>query len=264
MNVVSTQNNPVIILEDFGGVALAQFLEDGPLELHEFLQLAIRLAEMLGEIHERNIIHKDINPANIVWNREAGILKFIDFGISLELSREVTGIKNPNVLEGTLAYISPEQTGRMNRFLDYRTDYYSLGVTFYRMLAGRLPFEWADAMEMVYAHIARQAPSLHELELNIPRAVSDIIHKLMAKNVEDRYQSAMGLASDLKRCRDALQNNGVINNFRPGQADVSVRFQIPQKLFGREAEIAALLSAFERASRGDRELMLVSGLPGDW
>ena len=262
LELTNNQNSPVLILEDFGGVALARSLAKGPLEVSEFLSLAVRLAEILGDIHDLNIIHKDINPGNIVWNREKDIVKIIDFGISLELSREVPGIKNPNVLEGTLAYISPEQTGRMNRFLDYRTDYYSLGITFYHMLAGYLPFESADAMEMVYAHIAREAPSLHELNTNIPRAVCNIIRKLIAKNVEDRYQSANGLASDLKRCQEEFLQGGIIDVFTPGQTDVSDRLQIPQKLFGREDKIASLLTAFERAGQGARELLLVAGLPG--
>ena len=130
IGLVFVHNRPVIILEDFDGLALSYYLESGPMDMGEFLNLASRLANMLGEIHAQNIIHKDINPANIIWNRERDILKIIDFGISLELSREVTSIKNPDTLEGTLAYISPEQTGRMNRCLDYRTDYYSLGITF--------------------------------------------------------------------------------------------------------------------------------------
>ena len=262
LKLENNRNNPVLILEDFGGVSLADILRTSPLAFTEFLSLSVRLAQILGEIHEHNIIHKDINPANIVWNRQRDILKIIDFGISLELSREITGIKHPNVLEGSLAFISPEQTGRMNRFLDYRTDYYSLGVTFFRMLAGRLPFESADAMEMVYAHIARQAPDLRELNANIPTALSAIVRKLMAKNVEDRYQSGQGLIADLKRCQTEFLDTGVIGDFTPGLSDVSDRFNIPQKIFGREDEIASLLNAFERASGGEKELLLLSGLPG--
>jgi predicted ATPase/serine phosphatase RsbU (regulator of sigma subunit)/tRNA A-37 threonylcarbamoyl transferase component Bud32 len=250
----------VIILEDFGGNSLKQLMHDSHLvpvnaggggeQIQKFLHIALQTAEILAAIHAANVIHKDINPANIVLHPETGQLKLIDFGIASVLSRENPTLKNPNVLEGTLAYISPEQTGRMNRTLDYRTDFYSLGVTFYELLTGQLPFKTIDPLELVHCHIAKQPVSPHELNLGIPKAVSEIVMKLMAKTAEDRYQSGWGLKADLECCLRQLQHQGEISEFSLGTQDISDKFQIPQKLYGREAEIATLLAAFERVAGG--------------
>src|ERR687886_2629399 len=168
--------------------------------LEEFLEIAIASTEILGQIHRANIIHKDINPSNIVYNPQTKQLKIIDFGISTQLTRETPSLKNPNVLEGTLAYISPEQTGRMNRAIDYRTDFYSLGVTFYELLTGQLPFPTQDALELVHCHIAKQPVPLCQRNPDIPQVISALVLKLMAKNAEDRYQSACGIKADLEEC----------------------------------------------------------------
>ncbi|HAG82954.1 MAG TPA: serine/threonine-protein kinase PknK, partial [Cyanobacteria bacterium UBA12227] len=180
----------VMILEDFGGESLNRLLNHRKFTLEEFLTLVIRITEILGEIHAATIIHKDINPSNIVFNPTTGQVKIIDFGISSLLSGESVTIPNPNILEGTLAYMSPEQTGRMNRTIDYRTDFYSLGITFYQLLCDRLPFEATDAMELVHCHIAKYPTSPHELSLQIPQVISTLVMKLLAKSPEDRYQSA--------------------------------------------------------------------------
>src|SRR5919202_130112 len=251
----SYQRTLVIILEDFGGESLKQWLNQpvgrqGKISLPEFLNIAINAADSLGNIHAANIIHKDINPTNIVFNPETGIIKIIDFGISTVLSRENPTLKNPNVLEGTLAYMSPEQTGRMNRTLDYRSDFYSLGVTFYELLTGRLPFETTDALELVHCHIAKQPVPPHQLNPEIPKVVSDIVMKLMAKTAEERYQSAWGLKADLEKCLTQLQANGNVTAFPLASSDISDKFQIPQKLYGREAEVETLLAAFERVATG--------------
>ncbi len=256
------QHRWVIVLEDFGGQSLDLLMRSQSFTLKEFLSIAIRVADILGQIHQRHVIHKDINPSNIVLNPTTGQLKLIDFGISTTLTRENPSLRNPNVLEGTLAYISPEQTGRMNRAMDYRTDFYSLGVTFYQLLTGQLPFQTTDAMELVHAHIAKHPPSPHTLKANIPQPLSDIIMKLMAKNAEDRYQSAYGLKVDLEECQRQWQTTGQIDFFSIGEQDVSDKFQIPQKLYGREKEIDLLLSAFERVSQGNSEIVLVSGYSG--
>ncbi len=280
------QNTLVMCLEDFGGESLKIWLAKRSFSPAELLALAIRAAEILGQIHRQNIIHKDINPSNMVWNPTSGVLKIIDFGISTQLSRQHLSLKNPNVLEGTLAYMSPEQSGRMNRALDYRTDFYSLGVAFYEFFSGQLPFETTDAMELVHCHIAKQPPLPVQFKPDIPPAVSSIIMKLLAKTAEERYQSAWGLKADLKEClailqtapvskTGAVQTGAVLKTapaFRLGRHDISDRFQIPQKLYGRKTEIESLLSAFERIAPSDQskiqnpqskiEMMLVAGYSG--
>ena len=250
------QRTLVIILEDFGGSSLKRLMNERmgggakALPLQEFLSIAIQTAQILGTIHSSNVIHKDINPSNILLNPETGIVKIIDFGIATQLTRENPTLKNPNVLEGTLAYMSPEQTGRMNRDLDYRTDFYSLGVTFYELLTGKLPFATTDALELVHCHIAKQPLSPHQLIPEIPNAVSEIVMKLMAKTAEERYQSAFGIRADLEECLNQLQRYGEISDFPLATQDISDKFHIPQKLYGREAEVETLLAAFERVATG--------------
>jgi len=258
------QNSLVIIFEDSGGESLKLGLASQKLTLQEFLLTAIKITRALGQIHQHNIIHKDINPSNIIINSTTGLVQIIDFGISTVLSRENPTLKNPNVLEGTLSYISPEQTGRMNRAIDYRTDFYSLGVTFYELLTGQVPWDYDDAMELVHCHIAKQAVPPHEInpEIKIPKAVSDIVMKLLEKTAEKRYQSAWGIIADLEECLEQLQAKGTIADFDLAQKDITDKFQIPQKLYGREREIETLLAAFQRVSNGTTEIMLVSGYSG--
>ena len=244
------QNTLVMFLEDFGGESLKILMQQRKFSLKEFLQIAIATTETLGQIHAANIIHKDINPSNIIYNPETEQLKIIDFGISTQLSRETPTLKNPGILEGTLAYISPEQTGRMNRTLDYRADFYSLGVTFYELLTGKLPFETEDALELVHCHIARQPVTPQEIEPKIPLILSQIVIKLMAKNAENRYQTALGLKHDLENCLVQLQATGNLEKFALGKRDITDRFSIPEKLYGRENEVSNLLAAFERVASG--------------
>ncbi len=211
------QNTLVMCLEDFGAESLKIWLDEGrTFTFDELLTLAIRATEIFGEIHGQNIIHKDINPSNIILNPNTGVLKIIDFGISTQLSKQHLTLKNPDVLEGTLAYMSPEQTGRMNRALDYRTDFYSLGVTFYELFTGKLPFESKDAMELVHCHIAKQPVPPCELrnqvssinsvygQTDLPIAISNIILKLLEKTAETRYQSAWGIKADLEKLQENL------------------------------------------------------------
>ncbi|MEG4808816.1 AAA family ATPase [Microcoleus sp. F8-D3] len=256
------QNSLVMFVEDFGGESLTIWMQQRSFTLEELLQIAIATTEALGQIHRANVIHKDINPSNIVYNPETQQLKIIDFGISTQLSRETPILKNPGVLEGTLAYISPEQTGRMNRSIDYRTDFYSLGVTFYELLTGKLPFETEDALELVHCHIARQPVPPHEIKPEIPLIVSQIVSKLMAKNAENRYQTALGVKHDLEKCLVQLQETDSIEEFALATRDLTDRFLIPEKLYGRETEVSSLLAAFERVSTGSAEMMLVAGFSG--
>ncbi len=242
------QNGVALTLEDFGGLALSKFLDATKINLIQFLEIAVQLVQSLGKIHQNQIIHKDIKPDNIIINPETYRVKITDFSISSRLVRENATPSYPSLLEGTLAYISPEQTGRMNRAIDYRSDFYSLGVTFYEMLTGELPFSAIDPLELVHCHIARIAPSPRSLKPEIPEAISEIVMKLLAKTAEDRYQSADGLRFDLETCLAMLQASGNISDFTVGNADRAGQLLIPQKLYGRETEVAALLSAFERVS----------------
>ena len=259
------KNSLILILEDFGGESLKRLIANRIFSLGEFLKIAIQITDILGQIHQQNIRHKDINPSNIVFNPATGQLKIIDFGISTVLSRENQTLQNPNILEGTLAYMSPEQTGRMNRAMDYRTDFYSLGATFYELLTHQLLFASTDAMELVHCHIAKQPIPPHLLSgevKEIPKAVSNIVMKLLAKTAEERYQSAWGIKADLEECLAQLQATGTISDFSLGRYDISDKFQIPEKLYGRESEVEALMAAFERVSQGTTEMILVTGFSG--
>jgi len=255
------QNGYALVMEDFGGISLNDWGMGGTLEsLIEFLRIAIALCNTLDILYRQQIIHKDIKPSNILINPDSKQVKLIDFSIASLLPRETQTLVNPNVLEGTLAYISPEQTGRMNRGIDYRTDFYSLGVTFYELLTGELPFKSNDAMELVHCHIAKAPAALDKFK--VPKSISDIVIKLMAKNAEDRYQSAFGLKFDLETCLRQLQESGKVEDFKIAQRDVCDRFIIPDKLYGRETEVETLLQAFERVSLGATEMMLIAGFSG--
>ncbi|MEA5603520.1 AAA family ATPase [Nostoc sp. UHCC 0252] len=260
------QNGYVLVMEDFGGISLKDYFARNQTRdigtLQEFLQIAIALCNSLEILYSQRIIHKDIKPSNILINPHSKQVKLIDFSIASLLPRETQTLISPNVLEGTLAYISPEQTGRMNRGIDYRTDFYSLGVTFYELLTGELPFQSNDPMELVHSHIAKTAPSIHQINFRIPPVISEIVSKLMAKNAEDRYQSILGLKYDLETSFAQLKTTGKIESFPIAQRDMCDRFIIPDKLYGRELEVQTLLRAFENVSLGATEITLVTGLSG--
>jgi predicted ATPase/signal transduction histidine kinase len=264
----SYRNSYVLVMEDFGGISLQDWrLEDkgkdeNRFSLDEFFNIAIKIASTLEGLHRDRIIHKDIKPANILINPTTNEIKLIDFSIATLLPREIQFVTNPNVLEGTLAYISPEQTGRMNRGIDYRTDFYSLGVTFFQLLTGQLPFTTKDPMELVYSHIAKQPLKADRVNSNIPLILSNIISKLMAKNAEDRYQSALGLKHDLEMCQSQWQETKNITPFELGVKDISDHFVIPEKLYGRQSEVETLLAAFKRVTQGATEMILVAGFSG--
>ncbi|OCQ89667.1 serine/threonine protein kinase [Nostoc sp. MBR 210] len=261
LSLETYNNGYILVMADTGGISLREYIQSNTLSLAEFLYIAIQLSTSLYELHQNRVIHKDIKPANILIHPQTKQVQLIDFSIASLLPKETSEIKNPNILEGTLAYISPEQTGRMNRGIDYRSDFYSLGVTFYELLTGELPFNSDDPMELVHCHLAKMPTVIGNRE-EIPQVVADIVMKLMAKNAEDRYQSALGLKYDLERCLTQFQDTGQIINFEIGERDVCDRFLIPEKLYGREAEVNRLLQAFERVASGTSEMMLVAGFSG--
>lgn len=255
------QGRWALVMEDFGGTSLKELGLAGKLAVEDVLELALAMTDRLDAVHRRRVLHKDLNPSNVLYNPAGGRLALIDFGIATTLPQETTAFVSPSVLEGTLAYMSPEQTGRMNRPLDYRTDYYSLGVTLYELLTGRPPFITSDALELVHWHIARQPPSPRELAGEVPQVVADIVLKLLAKNADDRYQSLRGLRADLRECLERLRRGGELEPFPLARHDGTEHFRLPQKLYGREAEVRQLLAAFERVQAG-AVLMLVSGYSG--
>jgi PAS domain S-box-containing protein len=258
------EGRAVLILKDPGGELLDRVL-DGvpgqPLDLTRFLRVAIGLAAALGQVHSHGLIHKDIKPPNVLVDA-AGNVRLTGFGIASRLPQESQAPAPPEVIAGTLAYMAPEQTGRMNRSIDARSDLYSLGVTLYQMLTGTLPFAAADPLEWVHCHIARQ-PTPPGERAKVPGPLSAIVMKLLAKNAEERYQTASGLASDLRGCLAQWEAHGRIEEFPLGAHDASDRFRVPEKLYGREREIDTLLAAFDRVVAEDvPELVLVSGYSG--
>lgn len=256
------ENSYVIVMEQFGEGNLKELIQGERIPLIDALRISIDIVENLEKIHSKNIIHKDINPTNILWDSSKFETRIIDFNIAIGLRREDTQAETLDQVKGSLPYISPEQTGRMNRAVDYRADYYSLGVTLYELFTGVLPFESDDAMTMVHAHIAKSPKPPHEVILDIPIMISKIIMHLLAKASEDRYQSLHGLKQDLKKCVNSLQTRGIITDFQIGSDDIASSFHIPEKLYGRELELKQLMSAFDKIVHGDASLLLVSGYSG--
>jgi PAS domain S-box-containing protein len=254
----------ILVLKDPGGEPLDRILERDrgqPLELTRLLRIAIGLATALGQVHRHGLIHKDIKPVNVLVD-DVGNVYLTGFGIASQLPHECQAPAPPEIIAGTLAYMAPEQTGRMNRSIDTRSDLYSLGVTLYQMLTGALPFAAADPLEWVHCHIARQ-PTPPGDRAAVPEPLSSLTMKLLAKNAEERYQTASGLEADLRRCLAEWQLHGRIDPFPLGAHDKSDRLLIPEKLYGREREIDALLAAFDRVvAQGTPELVLVSGYSG--
>ena len=291
-------NGFALVLEDFGGVSLREYLGHGepaqggkgknePLNVElqspvsvsipKFLAIAIQLAKILEGLYEYRVIHKDFKPSNILIHPETQQVKLTDFSLASLLPQEIQALQSPSGFEGTLAYISPEQTGRMNRKIDYRTDFYSLGVTFYQLITGRLPFSTTDPMELIHCHISQNPTPPCEINSTVSEMVSDIVMKLMAKTAEDRYQSPQGLRCDLEDCLAQFEEKGEITPFRLGRQDRSDRFQVSEQLYGREREVATLRAAFDRVAGGGsqpktsvsgaansirRELMLAVGFSG--
>lgn len=263
----SMEHRPALVMEHVQGQSIREaFVEHGR-SLVDFLKTAVSVAQTLGELHAQRIIHRNINSGNILIDPGTGAATIIDFSMATRLDTQVSSPGGPEEAACDLAYLSPEMTGRMNRTVDYRTDLYSLGVTFYEILTGRLPFVSDDPQALMHAHMAKNPTPVMVLNPVVPPLISEIVMKLMAKNAEDRYQSAFGLKADLERCLNALKETKDSGNlaglrFTLGADDYSGRFSIPQKLYGRSAATARLMAAFDRAAGGGQELMLVAGVPG--
>src|ERR1700736_3472680 len=256
------EGRTVLVLGDPGGRPLDQ-LVGTPMEMGQFLRVAIGLSAAVRQLHGRGLIHRDIKPANVMIDPTTGQVWLMGFGIASRLPRERQSAEPPEFIAGTLAYMAPEQTGRMNRSIDSRSDLYALGVTLYEMLTGTLPFTASDPMEWVHCHIAKQPLAPAERRRDVPRSVSGIITKLLAKTAEERYQTAAGLESDLRRCLAEWDTQHRSDEFPLGEHDTPDRLLIPEKLYGRESEIEALLAAFDRVLAGGKpELVLVSGYSG--
>ncbi|HTN84833.1 MAG TPA: serine/threonine-protein kinase PknK, partial [Sorangium sp.] len=254
----------IVALEDFPGRNLARLLAARPsrtIPISEALDLTAALAEGLAAVHAAGLIHRDLRPHNVLVGAR-GAVKITSFGVDAEITRAHERLYAPAVIADVLPYVSPEKTGRMNRGVDYRTDLYALGVILYQMLTGQRPFEALDPMELIHAHLAVAPAPPSRVEPTLPEAVSGVVLKLLAKNAEDRYQSAEGLLADLDRCREALRGTGTIEPFIAGQHDRQDLFRIHQKLYGRGQDIEALTAAFDRALEGSRESVLVSGYSG--
>ncbi len=256
------QHDYYLIQEDFPGVSLDRLIRFENLSLNTKMLIAIEIVKVVGQIHEHEIIHKDIQPQHILVNLEEMKVKITGFGLATRLPRQRLSQKNPALQEGNLAYISPEQTGRMNRDLDYRTDFYSLGVCLYELFTGQLPFKGKDTLEIMHAHIAKNPKPTHDINPEIPIPISMIIAKLMAKTVEERYNSAYGVLHDLNICREEFVKTGIVTPFILGKKDFAQRFQMSHRIVGREDEVRTMMRVLDRLTEGDPQLVLVTGYSG--
>ena len=252
------QHSWLLVMEDCGGETLQQMLARGPFDLALFLETAIRLADAVMHVHRKNIIHKDLKPANILVNADHSIVKITNFASASLLLGERPELLQPDALEGSLSYISPEQTGRLNRSTDFRSDLYSLGIIYYEMVTGQVPFVTDDPVNLIYQHLTTEPVP----PMGIPRPISDLIMKCLAKHAEDRYQSAYGIKHDLEVCLRQLEEQGHIQDFEVGQADRSEHFHLSDILYGREQELRSLQAAFAGVCNGECQAVFVSGSSG--
>ena len=262
LKLLRESGRTLLVLQDPGGEPLERLL-GAPMKLDSGLHLAVGIAAALGKLHQRGLVHKDLKPAHILVNCADGRVRLTGFGIASRLLRERQAPEPPETLAGTLAYMAPEQTGRMNRSIDSRSDLYSFGVTLYQILTGTLPFKAADPMEWVHCHIARKPVPPSERLKAVPAALSQIVMKLLAKTAEERYQTAAGVERDLRHCLASWEHERQIDAFPLGEQDTPARLMIPEKLYGREREVGTLVAAFDRIVKGGApELLLVSGYSG--
>ena len=262
IDLVQHDDRVALVVEDFGGEPMKSIIRSGRTSLSFALPVFIRLAETLGALHEQGIIHKDINPNNIILNRTTGETQIIDFGLATSISGQLPACSSHNAMQGTPGYVSPEQTGRMNRVVDHRTDLYSLGVTIYEWLSGVPPFVGAERLDVILAHLSRKPLPLCEAAPEVPEVLSNIVERTLAKTPEERYQTARGLAEDLRECLRQWEFRGTVEPFDLGRHDGTDQFRIPQKLYGRRAEVEQLVEAFAQAAEGHKQMLTVSGYAG--
>lgn len=262
LDLIEEKNGTYLITEDFNGVSVSKLITENRLTLDVFLNIAIRLAQTLGELHQEDIIHRAVTPEHILVDMKSGDVKLTGFGFIAQLTHEYDDLYNPDVVKHALSYMSPEQTGRMNRLIDYRTDLYSLGISLYHMITGVRPFTVNNPMAMFHSHIALNPRTPSEVVPDLPPVISNMIMRLISKNPEDRYQNSFGLKADLETCRDLLAETGTIKPFTLGLQDISRRFNVPQKLYGRDSEISQLLSCYDNVCLGEKSILLISGYPG--
>jgi diguanylate cyclase (GGDEF)-like protein len=251
-----------LVLDYCEGIPLLNYIKTQKISIREFLDIGLQIVEALSDIHNAGFIHKDLNPANIIYNTNTRRVTIIDFGLSTAFSHEKSLTMETPVSEGTFYYISPEQTGRMNHMIDFRTDFYSLGVTFFEMLCGCHPFESESQSQIIYMHLAKVPPLVKEINPDVPEMVSQLIAKLMAKMPEDRYLKAEGILFDLNKCLERLSADDQIAEFELGTGDYSDHFELPQKLYGREQEIAILMTAYQEILTGGKQLITIAGHSG--
>lgn len=262
IDFIKIEENFFLVLKYSIGVSLAEYMKEHTITVKEFLFLARAIVTGVLDIHSAGIIHKDLNPSNIIYSPQLRKITIIDFGIAAEFSFESPAATDPAVFKGTLAYTSPEQTGRMNRAIDFRTDFYSLGIVFFEMLCARRPFLSDSPAELIYEHVARVAPEASAVNPKVPEMLSRIIAKLMSKMPEDRYHSAEGLLFDLDRCLAAYDAGRDIPEFELGLGDRSGQLDVPQKLYGREKEVAVLKNAYRETLNGGKCAVFINGPSG--
>ncbi|MEL7145194.1 MAG: AAA family ATPase, partial [Bacteroidota bacterium] len=262
LDLLEIDNQKILVLEYFEGRTIKELIRENALSFIDKLHIAVSICQSLHQVHEKDIIHHDISSNNILINQEKETC-LIDFGLASNIDIKLDiGSTSEQQLAGTLPYISPEQTGRINHVVDQRSDLYSLGAVFYELFSGRVPFTTSDPMELVHAHLAIQPEPLHKIAQGIPKVLSEIILKLLSKDVERRYQSANGLYADLKQCLNQLDMQVAIESFSLGEKDQSGRFLIPSRLYGRADDVATLLSSFDRLGDGAKEITLIAGHSG--
>lgn len=262
LELIQLDAGPAALFTDSGSVSLRQLLAEQQLNWSQWLSVAIRISTLLGRLHEAGVIHKQVNPDHLLFNPDTGLVELIGFSLSTGLSREQASWNTPELGEGGLAYIAPEQSGRINRNIDYRSDYYSLGATLYELMTGRPPFVSDDGMALVHDHIAKQPAPPHEINPQLPQMLSQVILKLLSKDAAQRYQSSVGLVHDLRFCLQAHQRGEHELDFTPGEQDLSARFQIPQRLYGRENVLEQLHQLYDSCREGQSPLVLITGYAG--